>query len=92
MNYALAYGDFVCYPLLLQPANGIILIFTRVKKALLEEQYKRSKAEENEAKAILQCQLMKAEMEKLRKQISEQANQTKSSVASSFTMVRAARL
>ncbi|XP_066925318.1 E3 ubiquitin-protein ligase rfwd3.S-like [Clytia hemisphaerica] len=55
----------------------------QVKKAFLEEQYKRSKAEENEAKAVLQCQLMQAEMEKLRKQISEQANQTKSSVASS---------
>ena len=44
----------------------------RVKKALLEEKYKRSKAEENEAKAVLQCQLMKTEMENLRKQIQEQ--------------------
>ena len=38
---------------------------------LREEKYKRSLAEEGEAKAILQVQLMKMEMERLKKQVEE---------------------
>lgn len=41
----------------------------QAKQRLVEEKYKRSKAEEGEAKAILQCQLLRAEMEKLKKQV-----------------------
>ena len=41
------------------------------KRKMVEEQYKRSKAEEGEAKATLQLQLLKAEMEQLRQKVAE---------------------
>ena len=51
--------------------SNLFYVF-RARQALVEEKYKRSKAEEGEAKALLQYQLIKAEMERLKKQVENQ--------------------
>ncbi|XP_065653749.1 E3 ubiquitin-protein ligase rfwd3.S-like [Hydra vulgaris] len=46
----------------------------QAQKELIEERYRRSRAEENEAKALLQCQLLRAEMERLRREVEKQTS------------------
>lgn len=49
----------------------LLFFIFREKNKLTEERYKRSLAEEGEAKAILQVQIYRMEMEKLKKQCEE---------------------
>ena len=59
--------------------------FFRMKKALLEQKYKCSQAEENEARAVLQYQLLKAEMDKLRQEVQHQQQQRQAASCSTST-------
>ena len=63
------------------------LIFFRAKKKLAEEKYKRSIAEENEAKALLKYHLLKVELEKLKADVQQSQSRAPAGVHDRYTLL-----
>ena len=61
--------------------------FFRAKKKLAEEKYKRSIAEENEAKALLKYHLLKVELEKLKADVQQSQSRAPAGTHDRYTLL-----
>ena len=61
--------------------------FFRAKKKLAEEKYKRSIAEENEAKALLKYHLLKVELEKLKADVEQSQSRAPAGTHDRYTLL-----